>query len=540
MEKQKKNTVNKDAIDVVKTNNTRTANVVRNVWVGVVCQLFVLILSFVNRTIFIKMLGNDYLSVNGLFSNILNMLSFVELGFGTALIYMLYKPVAEEDTKKVQSIIKFYKKVYSIIGIVMFVLGILVIPFMKYIIKDAPDIPENLNFIYFLFLVSTCNGYFFAHKTAIINANQKNYIISLYNQIGKLLQTITQIIFLVLTKDYVIYLIIQIVMSLFSNICISIKANKLYPYLLDKNIPDITKKEKETVKNKVKSLILYRIGPAVLNGSDNLILSSCVSLSAVGIYSNYYLITNYLSLFLNQITASLETSIGNLNAKEKSETKEFVFYKIFYLCFFIYGIISVILMCSINDFINIWLGPKYLFNSFIVFTIVLYTYINGIHFPCYSYRTTAALFDKSKYMPIIEVVLNIGISIILAKYIGVAGVFLGTTIAKLLSFTWSDPKILYKYLFKSNNVMKYFKKYVYYLFVTFVTGGCLYYLSLIIPVNNYFTWFIRTCFFGILNIIIFVLFTFKTVEFNEMMYIFNSFLSKIKNKILRKRSTNNG
>ena len=513
-------------------NNSRTENFVRNTSIGIIMQLLSLVLSFISRTIFINMLGNDYLSINGLFSNILNMLSFVELGFGTALIYMLYKPVADRNIRKTQSIIKFYKKTYSIIGMVMFVLGIMVIPFMKYIIKEAPDISQNLILIYILFLISTCSGYFFAHKSAIINANQKNYIISIYNQVGKLIQTILQIVFLIISKNYIIYLIIQIIMSLFSNICISIKANKLYPYLTEKNVPDVTHDDKKIIKSKVKSLILYRIGPAILNGSDNLILSACIGLSSVGIYSNYYLITNYLYLFLNQITSSLETSIGNLNAKESSEKKKYVFYKIFYLCFFIYGIVAVLLMSGINDFIRIWLGNDYLFNDFIVFSIVLYIYINGIHFPCYSYRTTAALFDKMKLMPIYEVILNITISIILAKYLGIAGVFLGTSFAKLLTFTWSDPIVLYKHLFKHDGKFEYFKKYIYYLFITSFTGFLIYYLSKIISVNNYFTWFLRTCLFGIISIVIFAIFTYKTVEFREFIYIIKNFYYNIKNKFI--------
>lgn len=529
--KQKNTTVINNQNLAYIDNTSRTENFVKNTLIGIVMQVLALILSFISRTIFINMLGNEYLSINGLFSNILNMLSFVELGFGTALIYMLYKPVADKDIKKTQSIIKFYKKTYLIIGIVMFSLGIMIIPFMKYIVKEVPDISENLILIYILFLISTCSSYFFAHKSAIINANQKNYIISIYNQIGKLIQTVLQIIFLIVTRNYIIYLIIQIIMSLFSNICISIKANKLYPYLTEKNVPDITNDEKKIIKGKVKSLVLYRIGPAILNGSDNLILSACIGLSSVGIYSNYYLITNYLYLFLNQMTSALETSIGNLNAKESNDKKEYVFYKIFYLCFFIYGIVAVLLMGSINDFIHIWLGNDYLFNDFVVFSIVLYIYINGIHFPCYSYRTTAALFDKMKLMPIYEVVLNITISIILAKYLGVAGVFLGTSFAKILTFTWADPNVLYKYLFKSNNKSKYFKKYVYYLFITSFTGLLIYYLSNIISVNNYLTWFLRTCLFGIISIIIFVLFTYKMKEFREFIYIIKSVFYNIKNKI---------
>ena len=164
-------------------NDSRTENFVRNTSVGILMQIFSLVLSFVSRTIFIKLLTNDYLSINGLFSNILSTLSIVELGFGTALIYYLYKPVANNDKEEIKVILKYYKKVYMIIGTAMIVLGLMVIPFMGYIIKDPPKVKENLNFIYILFLLSTAGGYFYYYKIALINAYQKSYIVSIYNQI---------------------------------------------------------------------------------------------------------------------------------------------------------------------------------------------------------------------------------------------------------------------------------------------------------------------------------------------------------------------
>ena len=231
-------------------NKTRTENVIRNTWIGIVMQFLVLIVSFVNRTIFIKMLGNDYLSVNGLFSNIINTLSFIELGFGTTLLYMLYKPVADQNKEKIKTLINYYKRMYSIIGITMFLLGILVIPFMKYIIKDPPLISENLNFIYILFLISTCISYFFAHKSAIINTHQQNHIVTIYSQLSKVIQSILQVIFLLITKNFVVYLIIQILATLVNNVLISRKANKMYPYLKEKEIKNITKEERKTISSK--------------------------------------------------------------------------------------------------------------------------------------------------------------------------------------------------------------------------------------------------------------------------------------------------
>lgn len=517
---------------MVKENKvTRTENVIRNTWIGVIMQFLVLIVSFINRTIFIKMLGNDYLSINGLFSNIINTLSFIELGFGTTLLYMLYKPVAEQNKEKIKTFINYYKRMYSIIGLTMFLLGILVIPFMKYIIKEPPVISENLNFIYLLFLLSTCISYFFAHKSAIINTHQQNHIVTIYSQLSKIIQSILQVIFLLVTRNFVIYLVIQILSNLINNILISKKANKMYPYLKEKNIKNITKEERKTISNKIKSLIFYRLNPAILNGSDNLIMSACIGISAVGKYSNYFLITNYLNIFIRQITSSFETSVGNLNASDDAVQKEKVLYKLLYVCFLIYGIICVLLFSCLNDFIRIWLGEYYIFSNFIVFSILLYMFIEGMQFPVYSYRSTTGLFEKAKIIPLFEIIINIVVSVVLAKYIGVAGVFLGTSIAKLLTFFWSDPRILYKYLFNNNNVIIYFKKYIYYLFVTLVIGTIIFKISNLIVVTNYLLWFIKSSLLGILTICLFILFTFKMIEYKEIKYIVLNLFSKIKNKL---------
>lgn len=500
-------------------NNSRTKNFVRNTGIGIVTQLISLILSFVSRTIFIKLLSNSYLSINGLFSNILSTLSFVELGFGTALIYMMYKPVAENDTEKIKTTVKYYKKIYFIIGMIMISFGILVIPFMKYIIKDPPAIEENLNIIYLLFLFNTAIGYFYSHKTAIINAYQKNYIISMYNQIFKWIQIILQIIILLVTKNYILYLVVQLICTIFNNVCISIKANKLFPFIKEKNVKEFPDSDKKEIGKKVKSLIFYRLNPSILNGSDNLILSACVGVSYVGIYSNYYLITNYLTLFINQITNSLESGIGNLNAVADKEKKEDIFYKTLFICFFIYGIVCCLLMALVNDFITIWLGKEYLFNNFVVFSILLYIYVNGVNFACYSFRTTSGLFEKSKLVPLYEVILNVVISIVLAKYIGVAGVFLGTSIAKFLTFFWTDPKLLYTYLFEKKNISKYFIKYSRYFATTLSVGALIFYLSEFVSTTNYLMWFLKAIILGIITLSLFILLTYRTKEFKDMFSI---------------------
>lgn len=517
-------------MDKKNNSNSRTENFVRNTSVGILMQIFSLVLSFVSRTIFIKLLTNDYLSINGLFSNILSTLSIVELGFGTALIYYLYKPVANNDKEEIKVILKYYKRVYIIIGTAMIALGLMVIPFMGYIIKDPPKVKENLNFIYILFLLSTAGGYFYYYKIALINAYQKSYIVSIYNQIFKWVQMILQIVVLLLTKSYVLYLIIQLVCVILNCSCLSIKANKMFPFIKEKTDKNISDKERKEIGNKVKSLVFYRLNPAILNGSDNIILSSMMGVKYVGIYSNYYLITSYLSMFISQVTSSLETGVGNLNAIEKKEKKEQVFYNSFYLCFFIYSLICVLLMALTNDFINIWLGKEYLFSDFILFSIVLVLFVNGMQFTCYTFRTTSGLFEKNRLVPLYEVIINIVVSIILTKLIGVAGVFLGTAIARLLTIFWTDPKLLYDSIFEKKNIKKYYYKYVKYTFITFVLGLVVYAISKYFPSSNYIAWIIKAILLGCLSLITIIIFTHKDTEYLALKDSIKGVLSKIKNK----------
>ncbi len=517
-------------------SGTRTDNFVKNTTIGIIMQFFSLILSFVSRTIFIKLLTNDYLSINGLFSNILSTLSVIELGFGTALIYFMYKPVATNDEKQINKILKYYKKIYSIIGITMILMGLLVIPLMKYIIKDPPIIKENLNYIYILFLLNTSIGYFFSHKVAIINAYQKTYINSVYNQVFKWIQMILQVIILITTKNYILYLIIQLICTFLNYLLISLKANKLFPFIKKKSSDELSKREKKEITKKVKSLIFYRMNPAILNGSDNIILSSFVGVKYVGIYSNYYLIISYLSMFISQITSSLEIGIGNLNALETKEKKEKTFYNSFYLCFFIHGIVCVLLMALTNDFIRIWLGKEYLFSDYILFSIVLILFINGMQFTCYSFRTTAGLFEKSRYVPLYEIIINLVVSIILAKYIGVVGVFLGTSIARITTLFWTDPKLLYNELFEKKNKKKYYIKYFKYTTLTIVTGLIVFFLSKAFITSSFLTWLVKAIVLSILTIAIFIVSTIKTEEYK----VFSENIKNIFKKLLKKEGAKNG
>ena len=187
---------------------SRTVNSARNASVTIISKVIYIIISFICRTIFIQTLGTEYLGVNGLFTNVLTMLSFAELGIGTAIIYKMYKPIAEDDRERIKTLIHFYKKVYFIIGIVILVMGLCLIPFLHYFIKEQPNISENLIFIYILFLINSTMSYFFVYKRSIITGHQKDYILSLISLVISIVLDILQIILLLITHNYIVYLLL--------------------------------------------------------------------------------------------------------------------------------------------------------------------------------------------------------------------------------------------------------------------------------------------------------------------------------------------
>ena len=445
---------------------SRTDNIVENMKTGLIVQLLNKILAFVVRTVFIKVLSTEYLGVNGLFTNILTILSFAELGIGNAIIFSMYKPVANNDQEKIKSLVKLYKKSYETIGMLVLAIGMCIMPFLNVIIKDTPNIKENISFIYFLFLLDTGLSYFFTYKKSIISAYQKESIINNYTTIIYLIRAIAQIIFLLITKNFIIYLIIQISSTLILNIVLSLKADKMFPYLKEKDVQKLEDKEKKSIYSNVKALIIYKFGAVILNGTDNIIISSMINVSMVGLCSNYTLIIESVKSILKSILNGVKASVGNLNASDDVIKKEKIFYQLFFICFWFYTFCCVAIMVLINPFIKLWIGEQYILGQSIIICLVLTMYIDGLRLTGITYRETLGLFEKGKLSPFMAATFNIIFSIILGKIFGVAGIFLATSIANIMTLVWVDPYLIHKYEFKSS-VKKYFKTFLKYIITYF-------------------------------------------------------------------------
>lgn len=506
-------------------NKTRTENVAKNVILSSIFQIVAYVIGFVSRTIFIKILGEQYLGLNGVFTNVLTLLSFAELGIGSAIVYSMYKPLATQNQEKLKQLMLFYKKIYLLIGSIIIIGGTLLTPFLDLFITNAPNIKENITIIYLIFVFNSAISYFFSYRTTIISADQKNYLIIIYNKVFHIIRVIIQIIAIVLWHNYYIYLLIETICILLTNYLLSSKSKKMYPELIDLKGNELPDKEKKEIFKNIKALIVYKIGSVVLNGTDNLIISRYLGLAVAGLYSNYQLLTNAVVEVVGQITNSFTASVGNLNSIETKERKEEVFYKILYFTYILFGFCSIELIIMLNDFVKIWLGEKFILDFITIVMIVGSIYVNGVQYASFSFRNTLGLFKESIISPVIAVVLNIGLSIILAKEVGLWGVFAATIIARFCSAGIIDPYVVYKHEFKKNPIIYFLKYFKYLLFVIIsylITSSIVNFM----PANNLLLIFVKAIVTGIVSLALLILFTFKTKEFNGIKYNFKNLFLK--------------
>lgn len=506
----------------------RTINSIKNITVGIGGQIITQIINFVNRTVFIYCLGSEYLGVNGLFTNILSILSLAELGVGNAIIYSMYKPIANNDKEKIKALMKLYARAYKYIGIIIGIIGILLTFSLDSIIKDKPNIP-NLYIIYWLFLLNSISTYFFAYKRSIITAHQKEYICLINDQKFNIMRSLFQILSLLMVKNYIAYLLTQVTFTWISNISISRKSNNMYPYIKENVELELDKEEKKIIFKNIFALFTQRIGSVAVNSTDNLLISSFVGIYEVGIASNYYMIVNMLNSFIMPIFNGLTASLGNLNVKEDNEKSYDIFNKIWFLNFWIIGVCSITLYILINPFINIWIGKDYLLDNIFTFIFVVNFFVYGMRRTNITYINTKGLFWYERYKPIFEAIINIVASIILLKMYGVVGVFLGTLVSTLTTSFWVEPYIIHKYGF-DKSIKKYVLQYVKYLIVVFFTGIVNIYVCSFIPDNMMILLILKAIISLLISNLIFLMVFYKN---NNLKYFYNIVKNLIAKKVLQ-------
>ena len=426
----------------------RTEKSILNVKTNMFFYAFRSILMFVVRTVFIKVLGKDLLGLDGLYTNILYMLSITELGVSNAINFSLYEPLAKKDYDKVSILMSFYRKIYKIIGFLVIGFGLLLMPFLSKIVTDIPK-GINIYLIYLIYLFDTCNLYFISYKETLIVADQNSYKLFKYNISFYVIMYLSQIFVLLKFKSFILYLLVKIVILLVQRIFINRFISKEYKNINFNNDQKVSDKDLKVIKTNIKGMFFHKVGNYALNGTDNVIISSFLNLALVGIYTNYLSLITMTNTLLSSSYKAITASFGNLIVMENEEFQEDAFQKINFAGHLLYSFVSIAFIVLINDFICLWIGKSYVLSMYIIIVICFNFYLDGLRLCLDSIKDASGTYYQDRNVPIIQAVVNIVISITLVKPLGVLGVVLGTLISNILLPCWNRPYVVYKYVFKT-------------------------------------------------------------------------------------------
>jgi len=445
----------------------RTRYAFFNIAAGLGNQLVITALSFLSRTVFIHSLGAEYLGVNALFTSVLAMISLAEAGIGASITYQLYKPVAEDDRPRILGLMRLYRRAYAAIGLVVLALGLAMLPLLPYVVRDVSV--ERLELVYVLFVLNTALPYFFIHRHSFLNVNQKNYIVTLTFTGATVLATALKVLVLLRTGDYILYLVTEFSIMLAATIGVAAVVGRMYPWLRLKDAPPVDPATKRELMTNVKAILLQNVGTYLIFGAESLVISSFVSVAAVGLYSNYKMLIDICRNFIYQVSNNLYHSVGNLVARESRERIYEVFRGMQLMNFWLYSCAGIALYAVIGPFIRAWIGEAWVMEPAVPALLLLLFYERGMRNAVATVKTTSGIFREDRYAPLVQAAVTLGCAVALVGPLGISGVFLGSLIGALAVPFWVTPWWVYRKVF-AMPLRRYFIVYARY---TAVAGAAL-------------------------------------------------------------------
>lgn len=517
-------------------SKSRTRNFLRTSMVGSACNFASIVMGFVYQTVFLRLLSVNYLGISGLFTNILSLLSLAELGIGTSITYRFYRPIAENDVEKVGQLVNYNKRVYRGIALVVFSLGMLLLPFLKYLIKDTSAVPPdvNLEFVYLLHLLQTVSSYTYAYKRTILYADQKRYITSFITSALQFLRYVVQIAVVVLTRNYTLMMMISILFTVGGNIAATHLFTRSYRDVFRVK-SRLSREERKTIWGDTGAIMLHRIGGTVINSTDNIVLTRFVGLTAGGMYSNYAQIIRSLNTtIIYLIGGGYNSSYGNALTLLTPEQNFEVFSRLQFLTLSIVGFCTSCLYLLVNPFVRLWVGKALLLDQLTVMALSLQFYLDTCRLVVKAYNEANGNFVYDKLRPIIASVINLGVSIVLAIRLGVAGVFLGTVVSNLCTFFWREPLLLFRHAFKRSTA-PYWKQYFLHAAYTFFYTLAMSHLDDFVHFAvSWFDWILKALLIGAGYILGWLLLFHRAKEFHFFFALFRKHAGRFLKKGLNK------
>lgn len=506
---------------------SRAKNSARNTLFAAIAFVTKMLVQFIVRAVFIRYFVAEYLGINGLFTNILNVLSLAELGVGNAIVYSMYKPIADNDTEKIKSLVRLYRNLYLIIAAVVLTLGLAIIPALPYLIKDAPNVDINITWIYVIYLAQTVVGYFFAYRRSLVFAYQRNDIESKVSFIAQITLAVTQILIIILWKNFYAYSVAFFACTSLDAILVFLISYKLFPEIRGK-AKKLDKADTKTIAKNTGAMVFHKLGSAVVFSTDSIVISAFIGATVLGYYSNYTLVITGLTSIVTLVVTAVKGSIGNY-VSQKTPEEAYRLYKSLNLAvMWIDGFLTIGAVVCFQDFIRIYSGnSNYVLDFSTMALLCLSFFLTQSRSLTNTFKECAGLFWNDRFKPIFESCINLGLDFLLVYFMGINGVIIATIISTIAAPLWIEPYVLYKNYFKKP--LKYFfLRYAMYLAVTVLVGAVCYGACYFIP-HGGLGWLMLKFFDCIVlpNALFFIIF-FKTREFQYLIGVAKNIFSRRK------------
>ncbi len=491
--------------------SNRTINAVRGIIAGTIKQVVNQFLPFISRTVILYILGTEYLGLGSLFSSLLSMLSIAELGVSNALVYSMYKPIAENDTGLICALLALYRKLYRIIGTVILALGLLCIPFLRILVKGDCPTDINLYVLYGLYLANAvCSYYLYAYRGSLLTAHQRTDVDSIINTVVPLIVWILQMSMLAIFRSYYAYVIFLPISTITVNFIRLFAVKKRYPQYIPKG--EVPQELSQSLFKKVKALLGAKISTVVLHSSDNLVISAFLGLSMVAIYGNYYYIMNAVCVFVGIAYSVINPGIGNSLVTEGVEKNYSDFRKFSFINLWLVSWCAICLVCLYQPFMELWVGKNLMFPFYVVLELALYFVVKMGRKIVVTYKDAAGLWWEDRFRPLVIAAVNVVSNLILVQFIGISGIILSTVLSLLISIPWENYTV-FKYIFKRSS-REYYLSLVRY-FTVFFLGGAVTFGVCQVVQSGITAFLLRGCICVIVPNLLFILAFHKLPEFSQ-------------------------
>lgn len=501
----------------------RTKNAVRNIGFGVFYKLVVILFPFVVRTVMLYVMGTEYVGLNSLFTSILSFLSLAELGIGHALVYTMYRPIAENDTDSVCALLNLYRKIYRYIGFIILGVGSILIPFLKYLVKMDADVDVNIYVLYGIYLLNTVISYWmFGYKQSLLQAYQRTDIISKRSLVVQSAMYIFQILVLFMFKNYYIYIILMPIFTILTNIANSIIVDRLFPNYTCRGT--VSKEISDSIRKRVLALFGTKANSVLMHAADNIVISAFLGIVMVGQYGNYYYIMNSIIGFITIIYDSITAGIGNSIVVDEKEKIYNDFKTVTFLNNWIVTFCSICLLCLYQPFMEIWVGKDLMFGMDIVILLVIYFFVYQERRIILTYKDAAGIWWEDRFRPYAMMVINLVCNIILVQFIGLYGVILSTIFSMIIGCPW-ETFTVFHYVF-NRSMKSYFVEMGIYCIVDIVICIICFLFCELVGVGGILGLILRLLICTVVQNMSFVLIFYRTTEFAAAMKKAKGFFRK--------------